>query len=65
MNHVAPTANIVERLLFSRTKLVMTDQSKLLAPDHLELLLFFDAIKIYEVQIFRKKSDIHRKLEMK
>ena len=63
MNHVAPTSNIVER--FSRTKLVMTDQSKLLAPHHLELLLFFDAIKIYEVQIFRKKSDIHRKLEMK
>jgi len=39
MNHLVTTSNIVERL-FSRAKLVMTDQRKLMEPQHLELLLF-------------------------
>ena len=39
MNHVAPTSKIVARL-FSRVKLVMADQRKLMAPYRMELLLF-------------------------
>ena len=45
MNHVAPTSNIVERL-FSRAKLVMTDQRKIMAPYRLELFLFLRCNKI-------------------
>ena len=45
MNHIAPTSNIVERL-FSRAKLVMTDQRKIMAPYRLELLLFLRCNKI-------------------
>ena len=39
MNHLVTTSNIVERL-FSRAKLIMRDQRKLMEPQHLELLLF-------------------------
>ena len=39
LNHLLPTSNIVERL-FSRAKLVMTDQRKSMTPYHLECVLF-------------------------
>ena len=39
MKHVSPTSNVCERL-FSRAKLIMTDQRKHMTPYHLEMMLF-------------------------
>jgi hypothetical protein len=39
VQHVLPTSNIVERL-FSRAKMIMTDQRKRMNPDNLDALLF-------------------------
>ena len=44
LNHLSPTSNIVDRL-FSRAKLFMTDQRKLMAPYRLGILLFLRSNK--------------------